>query len=126
MFRDVTPILQDATSETKKGVNAVVDANGKEFVVGGLIRVSSDDLKAYQVPLKGRGRFDAGKFVEHDKPYMMLPVGLRGVVTKVYDVDDVSANFPVQVKFAPGENVDQVDTPVPFIMHFLATEIEVV
>jgi hypothetical protein len=126
MFRDATPFLQDATSETKNELKAVVDANGKEFVTGGVIRIASDGLKAYQVPLKGRGRFDGGKFMEHDKPYMSLPVGLRGVVTKVYDVDEVSANFPVQVKFSPGENVDKVDTPIQFIMHFLPTEIEVV
>jgi hypothetical protein len=125
MFRDATPFIQVTTSE-EKVVNTVVDANGKEYVVGCVIRIAADDLKAYQVPPKGRGRFEGGKFVGHDEPYMSLPAGLRGVVTKVYDIEEVSANFPIQVKFVPGEHVDKADTPIQFIMHFLPDEIEVV
>lgn len=122
-----SPFLKDATSEDKATKAAVLDAQGKEFAPQSVVRIVSDGLKAFQVSAKGRGRFEGGSFVAHDEPYLSLPVGLRGIVTKVYDVDHVSANFPVQVKFVPGEHVDGgLDTPVPFLMHFLPNEIEIV
>jgi hypothetical protein len=37
----------------------------------------------------------------------------------------ISANFPVQVKFQPGEHVEEgYDAPMPFLMHFLPEELE--
>lgn len=102
--------------------------------VGIIVRVAKEGLKAYQVPPKGKGSFDRDdkKFVPipEDAPRGMrnlqLPVGIRGVVTKVYGEQQIiSANFPIQVKFVPGENTDEgYDPPVPFLMHFLSNEIE--
>jgi len=101
-----------------------------------VVKLIASRVKAYQVSPKGYGSFDlkTKKFVPAEKAdnsrarYLELPVGIRGTVTKVYDVDDISANFPVQVKFAPGttnDNDDDYDPPVPFLMHFETNEIEV-
>ena len=108
------------------------DKGGNVFEVGGVVRVASEKLKAYQVPVDGHGSFNDDKqFVKapEDGPRasknLVLPVGFRGVITKIYDTSDISANFPIQVKFTPGENVDEgFDPPVPFIMHFSPREIE--
>ena len=108
------------------------DANGKVISVGIIVRIAKEGLKACQVPPKGKGSFDSDKkFVPmpKDSPRglrcLKLPVGIRGVVTKVYDERQIGANFPIQVKFVPGENTDEgYDPPVSFLMHFLANEIE--
>jgi hypothetical protein len=110
------------------------DANGKAISLGIIVRVVKEGLKACQVPPKGKGSFDSDKnFVPmpEDSPRALrslkLPVGIRGVVTKVYDERQIGANFPIQVKFVPGENTDEgYDPPVSFLMHFLANEIECV
>jgi len=114
--------------------NTIVDRNGREFTVGAIARIVVDNLKAYQVSVKGQGSYNEKKeFVPLDTEqtekgrYLVLPVGIRGTITKVYNVDEVSANFPIQVKFEPGKNTDEgYDPPVPFVMHFLEQEIEVV
>lgn len=119
-----------ATGETTA---IVEDQNGKAFEVGAIVRVVTES-KAYQVPVKGFGSFNEDKeFVAapEDAPRgtknLVLPVGMRGVVTKVYDIDDISANFPIQVKFMPGKNTEEgYDPPVAFIMHFDTFEIECV
>ena len=108
------------------------DQTGNVFVVGGIIRVAKDNVKAYQVSTDGYGAFNDDKqFVKasEDSPRssknLVLPVGIRGVITKVYDTTEISSNFPIQVKFTPGENVDEgYDPPVPFTMHFSPREIE--
>ena len=104
------------------------------FKVGAVVRIAAEGIKAYQVKPKGFGKFDENKnFVPalkggpRDTKNLVVPVGMRGVVTKVYDVDDISANFPIQVKFTPGENTDEgYDPPIPFIMHLLPEELELV
>lgn len=121
-------MLADAPSPfaTSSASAAIKDANGKEFKVGSLVRVAKEGLKAFQVPPKGLGYFDADKsFVAATSKYLVVPVGLRGLVTKVYDVDEVSANFPIQVKFEPGAYVDEgYDPPLQFLMHFTPEEVE--
>jgi len=110
----------------------VLDNNGNEFLVGSTVRVVEPGLKAFQVSSKGQGSFDEGskEFIPSSSPsvggFLLLPPGLCGVVTKIYNVDEISANFPVQVKFAPGSNEGEYDTPVPFLMHFQTNEIEVI
>jgi hypothetical protein len=129
------PFALDVAASTSKlppqGSSAPRDRNGKEFRVGGIVRVTESGLKAYQVVPKARGSYDASTkaFVpDANAKYLVLPVGLRGAVTKVYDVEEISANFPIQVRFAPGENSDEegYDPPVAFLMHFLPDEIECV
>jgi hypothetical protein len=111
------------------------DIKGNELKVGSIIKVATAGLKAYQVNLKGQGSFLDGKFIPspegptpRGRRNLELPVGMRGIVQKLYDVDDVSANFPVQVKFEPGKYNDDegVDPPISFLMHFATSEIEAV
>lgn len=126
---------EEGTSTTfESDHSTIVDRNGQEFTVGAIARIAVDNLKAYQVSVKGQGSYnDKKEFVPLDTEktekgrYLVLPVGLRGTITKVYNVDEVSANFPIQVKFEPGQHTDEgYDPPVPFVMHFLEQEIEVV
>lgn len=115
-------------------VYEVSDKNGKKFVVGGVVRVSSSGLLQYQISPKGAGHYDSNKVFVPDvssdktqKKYFALPVGLRGVVAKIYNEDDVSANFPVQVKFEVGKHIEEgYDPPSTFTMHFMSHEIECV
>ena len=135
----VRSFFVDATvteEDNEDGSAPVHDAQGKQFVEGTLVRVCAEGLKAFQIAPKGRGSFDDNKkFVPDDckdtpmgLKYLLLPVGLRGTVTKVYENQlEVSANFPVQVKFSPGEYTDEgYDAPQAFLMHFAANELEVV
>jgi hypothetical protein len=110
----------------------VFDKNGKRIVVGDVVRITVDGLKQFQIPTKGFGSFDSQKnFVKDEstdksiKKYFALPIGLRGVVIKVYNIDEVSANFPVQVRFESGKHIEEgYDPPSPFTMHFMTNEIE--
>lgn len=112
----------------------IADHKGNAIGVGSIVRVIAKDLKAYQVSPKGFGKFDdSGKFVPAPQggargtKNLVIPVGLVGIVTKVYDEDDVSANFPIQAKFVPGAPfVEKYDPTVPFLMHFLPEELECV
>jgi hypothetical protein len=111
----------------------VLDQNGNEITVGTVVRLKKE-RKAYQVPAKGHGRYNDDKeFVPitdgapRGERNLLLPVGMRGVVTKVYLSDNLSANFPVQVQFSPGEYCEGgYDPPVPFQMHFDLTEVEAI
>eukprot|EP00527_Entomoneis_sp_CCMP2396_P006139 CAMPEP_0198143950 /NCGR_PEP_ID=MMETSP1443-20131203/11964_1 /TAXON_ID=186043 /ORGANISM="Entomoneis sp., Strain CCMP2396" /LENGTH=195 /DNA_ID=CAMNT_0043807259 /DNA_START=211 /DNA_END=798 /DNA_ORIENTATION=- len=105
------------------------DANGMEFAVGNVARVCKKNVKAYQVPKSGKGSFNKNKeFVpDEESKYLILPVGLRGIITKLYNVEEVSANFPILVKFVPGELTDEgYSTPVKCLMHFSPNEVECV
>ena len=112
--------------------DALMDSKGQEFRVGAVVRVAQDGLGAFQVPPKFRGSYHvkSKEFVaKEDAKSLALPVGLRGVITKVYDPVDsgISANYPVQVKFSPDEYTDEgYSAPTSFFMHFLPHEIECV
>jgi len=105
-----------------------------EFKVGSVVRVVAEDLKAFQVPPKAYGSFNSKKkFVpapeggDRKTQNLVLPVGLRGIVTRIYNDAELSANFPVQVKFIPGEHVEEgFDSPVQFMAHLSPKEVEVV
>jgi hypothetical protein len=113
----------------------IADHKGNAIGVGSIVRVIVKDLRAYQVSPKGFGKFDddTGQFVPAPEggargtKNLEIPIGLVGIVTKVYDEDDVSANFPIQVKFVPGAPfVEKYDPTVPFLMHLLPEEVECV
>lgn len=112
----------------------VLDRNGKEFSVGAVVRVCVEGTKTFQIPSKGCGVFDENKnFVpqseepDFERRSLVLPVGLRGIVSKVYDDRTISANYPIQVKFETGGNTEEgYDVPVTFTMHFMAHELECV
>jgi hypothetical protein len=106
--------------------------NGEELTVGCVVQISVPDLRAFQVPSKGYGHFEDGTFVplviESSTPRasksLVLPVGMRGIVTKVYDPDGtLSVNLPVQVKFVP-DAYPGANPPISFLMHFETNEIE--
>lgn len=121
-------------------VDTINDKNGNPIEVGSVIRVAKQ-MKAYQVPAKARGSYDmvTKEFIPIDSTTatvsrkdqnLVLPIGIRGVVVKVYrqsDESDLSANFPIKVQFTPGTNIDNddgYDPPVAFSMHFDPMEIE--
>lgn len=127
----VTLTRVDATSDTQNEVAKLVDKNNNEFTEGCIVRVNSSTLKAYQVPSSGKGHFDEDKnFVkstDNSKDYLALPEGLRGVVTRVYDINDLGPNFPIKVKFEKGLKGEEGYTPpVTFLMHFDTVEVDVV
>jgi hypothetical protein len=105
------------------------DTNGLEFTEGALVRVCKPGLKAFQVSPKGRGSFDDTKAFQADpsSPYLVVPVGIRGTVQKIYDTETISANLPIQVKFRPDLATEEgYSSPVSLLMHFLPEEIEMV
>jgi hypothetical protein len=113
----------------------IEDKNGKMIAVGTIVRVTATNLKAYQVPPSARGIFNDNKEFEpapDDAPRALqnlaVPVGMRGVVTKVTNKGaKLSANFPIRVEFSPGEHVDEgYNPPAPFVMHFGTNEVECV
>lgn len=113
----------------------IEDKNGKTIKAGSIVRVIAKNLKAHQVPVEARGSFnDEKQFVpvRDDAPRaqrnLEVPIGMRGVVIKIINkTARLSANFPIQVQFTPGENTEEgYDSPAPFVMHFGADEIEAV
>eukprot|EP00567_Pseudictyota_dubia_P006929 CAMPEP_0197453948 /NCGR_PEP_ID=MMETSP1175-20131217/36494_1 /TAXON_ID=1003142 /ORGANISM="Triceratium dubium, Strain CCMP147" /LENGTH=199 /DNA_ID=CAMNT_0042987385 /DNA_START=110 /DNA_END=709 /DNA_ORIENTATION=- len=130
-----TPLRMATEINSSEGVQTVEDSNGNEFSEGVVVRVLTSE-KAYQVPAKGWGTFDLdnkdfipapGDVSERESRCLVVPVGLRGVVTKVIRLNNLSASLPVQVKFMPGKyNEEGYDAPVAFLMHFRSSELEVV
>jgi hypothetical protein len=100
------------------------------------VRVVVSGLKAYHVQPKGFGTFreEDGTFVPAEQggargtKNLQLPVGLTGIVTKIYDEENhVSANHPIQAKFTPdAPHVEKYNPTVPFLMHFSPEEVECV
>jgi hypothetical protein len=136
LFADVSvPIRTDGVHTsviaTPKG-SQVLDQNGNEFNVDSIVRVSIDGLKAFHVNSKGQGSYnDKKEFVpdtsDTKKKFLLLPIGLRGTVKKVYDEDVISSNLPILVVFTPGENTEEgYSAPTKFLMHFTPFEVEVV
>jgi hypothetical protein len=133
-----SPFTEDikTTARNVPGPEALMDSKGQEYSIGAVVRVVQEGLGAFQVPPKARGSFDAKtkQFVAaanentDQKKSLTLPVGLRGVITKIYDPDaGISANYPVQVKFVPDENTEEgFSAPTSFLMHFMPHEIECV
>mmetsp|Transcript_23002 Transcript_23002/g.35476 ORF Transcript_23002/g.35476 Transcript_23002/m.35476 type:complete len:189 (+) Transcript_23002:136-702(+) len=125
--------LSSATEATVEAPK-LYDPNGKEFVEGSVVRVIKS-LKAYHVPPKLFGGFDEVTKVFIPGPEvgnrgskcLVVPVGMRGRVIRVYDVEDLGPAHPVVVIFEPGENADEgYETPLQFKMHFDTFELEVV
>jgi hypothetical protein len=118
------------------------------FAVGDTVRVVVPDLRGYQIPAKGRGRYEptaTASTTNHQQlvfvpdpslPYLILPIGLQGIVEKVFDNSVLSANLPIRVSFITADNDDDdnhddnSDTtpqpPVNFQMHFAVSELALV
>jgi hypothetical protein len=119
-------------STTESSATGLKDKMGNDVKVGSVVKVAKEGMKAYQVNPKGYGSFVNGKFVQapedgdRGSKSLVLPMGMAGVVAKLYDIDDISANLPIQVKFEPGKhNEEDTDPPVAFLMHFKSDEIEI-
>jgi hypothetical protein len=124
-------MMSSPVSSSDPIAQVLEDKSGKEITMGAVVRVCTDGLQAFQIAPKGQGSYDESKqFVPLPKgsttgKYLIVPAGLRGVVTKIYDMEVISANFPVQVKFQPGEHLeDGYEAPMAFLMHFLPEELE--
>mmetsp|Transcript_4904 Transcript_4904/g.6639 ORF Transcript_4904/g.6639 Transcript_4904/m.6639 type:complete len:183 (-) Transcript_4904:206-754(-) len=126
--------LTASTEEETKTAPKLFDTNDKQFVEGAVVRVIAP-LRAFQVNKKWYGSFDeeSKEFVPADPDgerrtkCLVLPIGLRGVVTRVYDIEDLGPQHPIVVRFKPGVHTDEgFNPPTLFIMHFETYELEVV
>eukprot|EP00560_Eucampia_antarctica_P001027 CAMPEP_0197841250 /NCGR_PEP_ID=MMETSP1437-20131217/46069_1 /TAXON_ID=49252 ORGANISM="Eucampia antarctica, Strain CCMP1452" /NCGR_SAMPLE_ID=MMETSP1437 /ASSEMBLY_ACC=CAM_ASM_001096 /LENGTH=170 /DNA_ID=CAMNT_0043450975 /DNA_START=388 /DNA_END=900 /DNA_ORIENTATION=- len=129
------PLKSTVISSDKDGeVATLLDRNDVEFEVGCIVRVNSSNYKAHHVSKKGFGYFNEDKeFVlsldvaERGKKCLSIPEGLRGAVTRVYDINTLGTNFPIRVKFIKGENDEEgYASPLTFTMHFEKNEVDVV
>lgn len=128
------PPFAEATEPTQQ-----VDANGKVFSPGAVVSIAPNTkVKAYQVPKDAFGSFDPqGRFVpvdesnlSHGTSCLVLSVGLRGEVVRVYNVNEWDRTHPILVKFKQGRDREEGEggfvVPKTFMMHFDADEIVVV
>lgn len=124
-------LVTPASSEGLDGEKQL-DRNGNELIPGCIVRLVKP-MKAFHVPKSGK-ILENKVFVPSpdDQPpgtrCLELPLGLRGLVTQVFDVNNHDASQPIVVKFSPGMYCGEegFDTPVPFTMHFESSEVEVV
>jgi hypothetical protein len=135
MQRSVTTAPLRMAASTEESTLALQDSKGEDVKVGSLVKVVVEGLKAFQVSRKGQGSFVDGVFVpapegdlERAQKNLKLPVGMVGVVTKLYNTDEVSSNLPIQAKFKPDTHNEEsgLNPPVAFLMHFESKEIEIV
>jgi hypothetical protein len=128
-----------------------VDARGNTFEVGCAVSISSsrpEGIPAYSVPRACYGRYvpanddddDGGgrrrrrnAFVPMDDAgCLLLPCGLRGKVQRIYDVNEWDRARPLVVYFDMGYDREDgeinggYDVPRSFVMHFDASELDVV
>jgi hypothetical protein len=134
--------------EDDRMATATTDSTSSWFAVGDVVEVVQPDLRSYQVPAAGRGRYNNKSATTTDDnnnkalvfcpdsslKYLILPVGLRGKVEKVYDPNSaLSANLPIRVSFVKAKDDAATDIdgdtpqpPVDFQMHFAASELALV
>jgi hypothetical protein len=116
----------------------LLDDKGTEFTVGCIIETTKE-VKAFQIARKAYGRFseEDGSFIplEYEnlsevprfEKCLVMPVGFRGTVTRVYDIDEFDATQPIIAKFFEGETCEgDFAPPMTFMMHFDTPEINVV
>jgi len=126
-FEKVDVTKTDKTSQfTEEGASLA-----KHFPLNARVKIVSDNLKAFQVNRKSRGCFDLDtkKFIPAQdvnvQKYLLLPVGLEGTITRIYDLDELGANFPVVVRFDVWkEGEEGFKLPSKFVMHFAEDEVE--
>ena len=115
------------------------DANGKAFSPGVIVAIAPNArVKAHQVSKDAYGSFDPDNrnFIPADETNssrstscLILSEGIRGEVTKVYNVNEWDRAHPILVEFKEGVDRDDGDgfiVPKSFAMHFSANEIIVV
>ena len=133
LFADVTPTTQPSDKVVEDVIH--LDINGKEISVGSLIAIAStsNPIKAHSVHESNYGQFDpiSQEFIPQDKSTMtratsclVLPVGLRGEVTKIYNTNEWDRTHPILVNFKTGEE-SGYNLPKAFSLHVDANEVEV-
>ena len=102
--QEATNMMLSASSDETSSQLSIDDKNGAPITEGTIVRVAVENLKAYHCQAKGRGSFNEKKeFVaapessERATKCLVLPIGMRGVVTRVFDKSKLSCNFPIQV-----------------------------
>ena len=118
-----------------------VDVHGKIFSSGVTVSIAPNTkVTAYHVPKSAYGSFDPDtrEFVPVEESNLsrgtrclILPEGMRGEVTKVYNVNEWDRAHPILVQFKEGsDRVGGIDNgfilPKSFSMHLSANEIVVV
>ena len=117
-----------------------VDANGKTFSPGVTVAIAPNTkVTAYHVPKAAYGSFDPNtrEFIPAEESNLsrgtrclILPEGMRGEVTKVYNVNEWDRAHPILVEFKEGSDRAGIDggfiLPKSFSMHLSASEIVVV
>jgi hypothetical protein len=152
-----------ATTATTTAQEEMVqtDINGQTFTPGRTVSVVTDSIHAHSVPKSSYGTFHVttGEFIPRDAgtdndnttdggggtttsttrktACLVLPLGLRGIVERVYDTNTWDRARPIVVKFnmgydrtiaeEEGRGSDvRYNIPKEFRMHFDATELEIV
>jgi len=128
--------MSDASDESTTP-SKLMDMNNVEFTQGCTVQTTKE-IKAFHVGKKGSGTYNGNTFVPIDwdkegddvpreKKCLVMPKGFRGVVNRVYDVNDLDASLPVLVKFVAGDSMGgEFEPPVSFLMHLEESEVEVV
>jgi len=128
-------MFSPSISSSEVSVPKLYDANGIEFTEGCLVRVKVSKIKAFHAPANALGKFDetSKRLIPVDKSapkcekFFLLPIGLRGLVLRVYDTANLGCNLPIIVKFIKDENGEEgYAPPATFSMHLDVSEIEVV
>jgi len=124
---------QTPSTSTTTTTSQHKDHKDNLFQIHSCVKIITPNIKAFHVSSKGFGSFsqDSTSFipapenaVRKDK-CLVLPIGLIGKVTQIYDSIDSDSSLPLQVKFTPGES-GTYDVPVAFTMHLDTSEVEVV
>ena len=126
----MTDLISDLTSIE------LVDGNGVKFAKDGTVQATKL-MKAYQSRKKGYGSYEGTTFVPLDMEKeggvtradkcFVIPMGLRGIVSKVYDLDEFDASQPIVAKFIAGDSMGgKYEPPITLLMHFHVHELEVV
>ena len=155
LFADATPpkvvVDDDANTTTSTAQEEMVqtDVKGHTFITGCTVSVITDMINAHSVPKTSYGTFHSttGEFIPRDDndntatdvvkntrktACLVLPIGLRGTVERVYDANTWDRARPIVVKFSMGYDRTEEDgglrynIPKEFRMHFDATELEIV
>lgn len=131
---------------TDSDTYTLTDSNNNEFKIGSIVQLTQP-IQAYHVPAKAFGSFDdqhplsptTQTFlpltnvdnVERKEKCLKLPIGFKGIVTRVYNIHDLDASLPIVVKFVQegvdvGGGVNECQVPATFTMHFETYELLVV
>ena len=134
-FADATESKNAQQPEPEEKIQT--DANGNVISPGAIVQIATANIKAYAVPKDIHGSFDptTNKFIPQDETNitrktscLILPIGLRGTVSKIYNTNEWDRTHPLLVQFTAGDDREEGDgfhCPKAFTMHFDADEIEV-